>query len=342
MTAGDAAFAQAQDVARMLLGAPVEVNRFAGGGLNSRIYNVRFKEEEFALKQYPLSAADTADRLAAEVGALRLMERQRIDGVPRVVGVDRDRGYALLTWIDGSLVREPTNADVDAALAFLETIHGLRRIPWSADMPPAAEACLSGAEIDRQIGRRFARLQSLESETELLTFLDSGFRPAWRRAVEQAKADTRAAGGDFSAELPQDRRSLIPADFGFHNSLRRRDGSLAFIDFEYFGWDDPVKLTADTLLHPGTTLAASQSERFRRGAARLYGGDPAFERRLDAYLPLFALRWTLIVLNEFIPERWERRLMSGMAKSWTDAKADQLAKARAMLASLPQTMCEPA
>lgn len=152
-----------------------------------------------------------------------------------------------------------------------------------------------------------------------------------------------AAGGDFSAELLHERRSLIPADFGFHNSLRRRDGALAFIDFEYFGWDDPVKLTADTLLHPGTSLAAPQSERFRRGAVRLYGGDATFEQRLSAYLPLFALRWTLIVLNEFIPERWERRLMSGMvAKSWKNAKAAQLAKARAMIASLPQTICEQA
>ena len=143
------------------------------------------------------------------------MERHRINAVPRVVGVDHDRGYALLTWIDGSAVREPTNADVDAALAFLETIHGLRKLPWAADQPPAAEACLAGAEIDRQIGRRFARLQSLEAESELLTFLESCFRPVWRRAVKQARADMEAAGGDFSAELLHERRSLIPADFGF-------------------------------------------------------------------------------------------------------------------------------
>lgn len=342
MIAADTALAQAQDVARTILGAPAEVNHFVGGGCNSRIYKVRFKQQEFALKQYPLGVGDSEGRLAAEVGALRLMERHRVDSVPRVVGVDQNRGYALLTWIDGSAVREPTDADVDAALVFLETIHGLRQLSWAKDQPPAAEACLTGAEIDRQIGRRFAHLQSLEAESELLIFLKSCFRPIWRRAVEQARADIAAAGGNFSAELPHERRSLIPADFGFHNSLRRRDGALAFIDFEYFGWDDPAKLTADTLLHPGTSLAATQSNRFRRGAVRLYGGDATFEQQLSAYLPLFALRWTLILLNEFIPERWERRLMSGMARSWKDAKADQLAKARDMLASLPETMCEQA
>ena len=145
-----------------------------------------------------------------------------------------------------------------------------------------------------------------------------------------------AASLDFAAELPQEWQSLVPSDFGFHNSLRRGDGSLAFVDFEYFGWDDPVKLTADILLHPGRPLAPEQRRRFRQGAVRLYGEDRTFERRLAAYLPLFGLRWVLILLNEFIPERWQRRVLAGDTTSWNDAKARQLDHARAFLAALPQ------
>ena len=103
----------------------------------------------------------------------------------------------------------------------------------------------------------------------------------------------------------------MPSDFGFHNSLRRPDGSLAFLDFEYFGWDDPVKLTADILLHPGRPLQPTAAARFRRSGDALYGDDPAFAARLAAYLPLFGLRWVLILLNEFIPERWQRRVLAG-------------------------------
>jgi hypothetical protein len=113
---------------------------------------------------------------------------------------------------------------------------------------------------------------------------------------------------------------------------------LAFVDFEYFGWDDPVKLTADILLHPGRPLAPSQRRRFRQAAVRLYGEDRTFERRLAAYLPLFGLRWVLILLNEFIPERWQRRVLAGDTTSWNDAKARQLDHARAFLAALPQKM----
>jgi hypothetical protein len=109
---------------------------------------------------------------------------------------------------------------------------------------------------------------------------------------------------------------------------------LAFVDFEYFGWDDPVKLTADMMLHPGNSLTPAQRKRFREAATQLYGGDPAFAQRLSAYLPLFGLRWVLILLNEFIPERWQRRVLAGDAGRWSDAKARQLARAREFLMSL--------
>lgn len=331
---GDDTLAQAGDVARALLGAAATVSQLPSGGRNSRIYSVEFQQDKFALKQYPLRAGDSRDRLSTEVGALQLMQRHGLETVPRVVGIDHERGYALLTWIDGSAVREPTVGDVDAALTFLEAVHRLRQTPMALEQPPAAGACLSGAEIDRQIGERLERLQALAGERELSAFLDDCFRPVRSQAVGRAIAAARAVGVDFASELPPNGRSLIPADFGFHNSLRRRDGTLAFIDFEYFGWDDPVKLVADTLLHPGTLLASQQRDRFRRGALRLYAGDAAFEQRLDAYLPLFTLRWILIILNEFVPEHWQRRVMSGMTESWKDVKASQLAKARTMLASL--------
>ena len=217
---------------------------------NSRSSNIR------------LASDDPRDRLSTEVGALTLMERYRIDTVPRVAGVDRERGFALLSWIDGVPVTEISGADVDAAAHFLAAIHALRTTPWAKEQPSAAEACLSGGEIERQIMARLARLRDLSGEGDLARFLNHAFVPALEREIVKAKATVQAAGLDFAADLPQEWRSLVPSDFGFHNSLRRRDGSLAFVDFEYFGWDDPVKLSADIMLHPGKPLAAEQCGQF--------------------------------------------------------------------------------
>jgi len=334
LSARDGSLAEAAEVARTLVGDAVEVTRLATGGRNSRVWQVRNGQHAFALKQYPSRRDDRRNRLATEVGALRLMESYRIDTVPRVVGVDRPRGFALLTWIDGADVIEVNDADIDAAVAFLATIHALRTSPDAREQPLAAEACLSGSEIERQIEGRLARLREAASaDRELIVFLDNSFAGAFSRARREARGSMTAAGLDFTAELPQERRSLVPSDFGFHNSLRRKDGSLAFVDFEYFGWDDPVKLTADILLHPSRSLTSAQRQRFREAASTLYGGDRTFARRLSAYLPLFSLRWALILLNEFIPERWQQRVLAGEAGTWADAKTRQLARAREFLGS---------
>ena len=335
MQADSNGLTQAREVARALVGAPVEVERLLTGGRNSRVYHVRSSAKEFALKQYPSRADDPRDRLSTEVGALILMERYRIDTVPRIAGVDRERGFALLSWIDGTSVTAISGTDVEAAAHFLAAIHALRTTPWAKEQPSAAEACFSGAEIERQIAARLVRLQGLSGEGDLARFLSHTFGPALEREILKAKTTMKAAGLDFAADLPQEWRSLVPSDFGFHNSLRRSDGSLAFVDFEYFGWDDPVKLSADIVLHPGKPLVPAQGTHFRRLAVELYGADPSFAARLDAYLPLFGLRWVLILLNEFIPERWQRRVLAGARQSWADAKAAQLALASEFLTGLP-------
>lgn len=336
MNADDGGAAIAAEVASALLGRVVSVARLATGGRNSRIWYVRGGSGSFALKQYPSRRDDPRDRLSTEVGALRLMERCCIDVVPRVLGVDGERGFALLSWIDGGAVTTVGDAEIDSAVAFLAAIHGSRGAPGAAEQPLAAEACLSGAELERQLAARLSGLQKVAAnETELVDFLEHSFAPQFAARSHEAQRRIGAAGLAFGAELPQEWRSLVPSDFGFHNSLRRPDESLAFVDFEYFGWDDPVKLTADILLHPGSTLAAPQRARFRRAATQLYGGDPGFAARLAAYLPLFGLRWVLILLNEFIPERWQRRVLAGDEGSWSEAKVRQLARAREFLLSLP-------
>lgn len=333
MGAPETGRAIAQEVASALAGMPVSVEQVIGGGRNGRIWRVDGGGQTFALKQYPPRRDDPRDRLGTEAGALRLMASRNIDVVPRVVAAYPGRGFVLLSWIEGSPVSEAGNADIDAAGKFLAAIHALREAPDAARQPRAAEACLSGPEIERQIGGRLAKLLALPAEdADCLAFLREDFALAFERLKARARTLMAAAGLDYAAALPQERRSLVPSDFGFHNSLRRRDGSLAFIDFEYFGWDDPVKLTADVLLHPGRPLLPPQYRRFRKVAEALYGEDHSFRARLDAFLPLFGLRWALILLNEFLPDRWQRRVMAGATEDWDAAKARQLDKARAMLA----------
>lgn len=323
---------------QLLATAEVRIEPTEVSGRNSRVYRVTSGERNFALKEYPARRDDPRQRLHTEVGALRLMERHGLHTVPRVVATDENRGYALLEWIDGRPMAEVAAGDIDQALAFVAAIHALRRSDAATAQPMASEACLSAAEIVRQIDARLEVLLRHAAEPALGVFLADQFSPAQARLVGDAEVGCRAAGINFGMPLPPDCRTLIPADFGFHNSLRRHDGTLIFLDFEYFGWDDPVKLVADFLLHPGMALSPPLRTRFLAGARDIYADDPTFPARLNKLYPLFGLRWVLILLNEFIPERWQRRVAVRIEGSWSEIKARQLARAHELLTSLQRGM----
>ncbi|EME70549.1 hypothetical protein H261_07963 [Paramagnetospirillum caucaseum] len=315
------------EAAARMRGSPVSGLSRANGGGNNRLYRVETAQGTLALKSYPSLAEDSRDRLGTEFTALAFLGSHGVAEVPRALAAEPSDGFALYSWIEGQPVTGSGEGDIDAALAFAHRLHGLREAEGAQALPPASEACLSGMELVAQISWRLERLTEVApGYPELAAFLER-FSAAQARLV-----DTAGRNMDLAAELPPRHRTLSPSDFGFHNALRRPDGGLTFLDLEYFGWDDPVKLTADFVLHPGMNLTAVQKERFLDGAGRLYGADPAFDLRLRLFLPLYALRWCMIILNEFLPERWVRRALAG-AGDRRAAEARQLAKAQALLSA---------
>lgn len=332
----DPALDAAARAASALAGGPVaSIERVRGFGRNSGVYRVRAGDTDYALKQYPPRRPGDRDRAAVEHAALRFLTGHGTATVPHPVAVDAAAGYLLLEWVEGDAVETPTAADIAAACVFLRDIHALRVEGDAAAQPMAAEACISAAEIVAQIEQRLARLGAIgAAESALSVFVDGDLRPLFHRVTAWAEAGYAAAGFSFSGELEVTARTLCPADFGFHNAMRRRGGDLVFIDFDYFGWDDPVKLTADFLLHPGMCLNDALRRQFTTAAIGLYGADRSFNRRLALLYPLFSLRWCTILLNEFLPERWANRVAAGAAADWASAKQRQLQRAREWAHSL--------
>jgi hypothetical protein len=141
-------------------------------------------------------------------------------------------------------------------------------------------------------------------------------------------------GTDPAALLPEAQRILSPSDIGFHNALRVSGGELVFIDFEYFGWDDPAKLISDFVLQPEVQLDRALLDRFRDGVFRLVG-DVTLPDRYRLYVQLFRLKWVLILLNEYLRDDRSRRQLAGVdGTDWPAVLARQLEKARKMIQPL--------
>ena len=329
---GSASLAPELATATALLRMPPRAVTAVSGGGNNRLYRVESEDgRAFALKTDLRQANDTRDRMGAEWSGLDFLFRHGVTCVPRPIAVHRTDNAALYGWVEGTRVTEVGAADIDAAITFVVALKRLAIMPRAARLPLAAEACLSARELISQVDRRLERLRALD-DAELQRFLAGEVLPARKRAVANLRTGYVGAWRNLDAELALELRTLSPADFGFDNALRTADG-LVFLDFEYFGWDDPVKLVADFLHHPGMALDAAMKRRFLAGARAAFNDDAHFGLRLALMYPLYGLRWIGILLNEFLPERWARRAYAG-ATDRQAAQARQLAKARAKLTDL--------
>jgi len=313
-----------------LLGGPPAALALLAGGRNSQVYKVTAPGgEPFALKVYWTAPDDPRDRLGTEVGALAFLRGQGLTCVPRPQAADPGAGLGLFEYIEGEHPLAATGADLDQAAGFLIRLHELRLTPAASRLGPASEARFSFRAVADQVE---SRLQTLVAGAPALGFLADELVPAWQAALATCQAGCAAAGIPFERDLPPGERTLSPSDFGFHNALRR-DGSLVFLDFEYFGWDDPAKLLADLLLHPGMDLAAGL--RLRLVETVLAGFDqPGLRRRVQLAYPLFGIKWCLILLNEFLPGPLGRRRFAAPGASTAERQTRQLAKARNLLHQL--------
>lgn len=322
---------------------PFTTIRAVAGGGNSRLFQLSSTNGDYAVKLFGPVGADGRDRFAVEFAALDFMRRHGVTAIPALHGGNDVLRAILLEWLPQPVAMPAGAPEVAQALQFLEQLHGLREAVDAEVLPPASEACLSGQEICRQIEVRLARLQQVSAdgcEPALAEFLHDSFIPAFSAFQRLAKAELAEAGLAFSTPLPRTRQALIPADFGFHNARRRTERQLCFVDFEYFGWDDPVKLAADSVLHPhpAMTLPGNLKTALLSGLSHIHADDATFKLRLTATLPLFGLRWTAILLNEFVPEKWQIRAAATAASDWEAAKQRQLDKARQYIAELTNTL----
>jgi len=325
-------------LAAALSGRKIDRIEPARGGGNNRIFQVIAGDETFALKFYPRQVADRRKRLEQEFGALSFLKSCEIRVVPRAIAADYVNSCALYEWIEGEPVSAVGEKEINAVLSLIAALQEARIAAGAADLPPASASCFSGADVVDQLHQRLACLREIEGDyPELKSFLDDMFQGEVTHSIDRAQAEFAQAGLDFTAVLESGQRVLSPSDFGFHNALRRADGSIVFLDFEYFGWDDPAKELADLLLHPGMPLGEEEKKRLLDGAENIFTTqEKGFTARFWALYPLFALIWCLILLNEYLPERWARRVAAGQSDP-EQARARQLERSKSLLDRLIAT-----
>jgi len=328
--------AEISNLVRPLVGEELDGVHLLLGGGNAASYKVITKTgESYFCKKYAKSDANRANRLVTEWEALLFLRQNRIDCVPAPVSYDEENQFSIFQWIDGRNVnlRESPDEKIQQALDFLQKINLFKGA--ASHVSVASEAAFSLREIIGIIEGRLNRLLALESfdsvSKGMRAFLLDDLLPALTLFKEKAFKQYDILNIAPSKELALAERILSPSDFGFHNCLEV-ENTLFWLDFEYFGWDDPAKTTIDFVLHPGMSLSLHQKKIFWDGMSKFLNDD---YRRIKALYPIFGIKWCIILLNEFLVNGMQRRRDSGKhASGWADIRFSQLQQAKSLLNQL--------
>lgn len=284
------------------------------GGKNSRVYHVVCDNfREFAVKLYFRDKTDGRDRLRTEWRASHFMIQHGFGNIPKPVAMDEDKGVAVYEFIQGSKLSpaEIEMKSIDALVSFLEKLENLKNDPEADALAPASEACFSIDDMLENVSSRMNRLVKVKkypgAEKELSLFLNTLIAPFFQEVEAWCYKKSEEFHLNLSRKIEKKDQTLSPSDFGFHNAILSKKGGLYFMDFEYFGWDDPSKMIVDFLLHPAMEIRTELKHYFLEKMLEKFAHIQGLKQRIKIVFPLFGIKWCLILLNEFIPSENKRR-----------------------------------
>jgi hypothetical protein len=307
------------------------------GGKNNRVYRIETDAGDAVLKHYFSDPRDSRDRLAAEWGFLRHTWSRGVRAVPEPLACDAAARAGLYGFVPGRklLASELLPQHVDAAIDFVLAVNAVPRDPQA--LAPASEACFRLADHLATVERRVVRLSGLDPDAphakEAQRFVAEVLLPAWTAVKVRLTNDARAAGLEMDRALHPDQCCLSPSDFGFHNALADDNGRVTFLDFEYAGRDDPAKLVSDFFCQPEIPVPLSYHPGFLMRLADGLELDDAGRARCRILLDAYRIKWSCILLNDFLPIGAARRSFAD-AGEWDIRCLKQIKKAQAKIGEI--------
>lgn len=295
------------------------------GGGNNRVFRVKVNGDSYLLKSYFCHPLDPRDRLETEFRFIDFACENGIQCVPKPIALDRKHQMALYQFVEGKQLTdsEITAVHVQQAINFFKELNKYRNTDSAKRLPDASEACFSIQDHVSIVSKRIKKLKGIENQ-EAQNFVMQAIVPMWRR-IKDRTFDQLSEIALSSNRIDTEHLRISPSDFGFHNAILARNDQLYFIDFEYAGWDDPAKTVCDFFCHPAVPVDFGFFDLFVRAVSGVY---PYFSYICKLLLPIHQIKWSCIMLNDFLPIDGKRRKFADTTVDNKKHKVNQLQKSK--------------
>jgi len=286
-------------------------------GINSQVYSLNHSNtKKIILKIYPSKDKKVSKRIQTEVKALNFLKNKKVL-VPQIYKYFNDFNCSFFLFCEGKKNFIINNSLIDQSCSFIKKLFELSKNKRIPSFSNAKEACFSPSQTCLQIEKKFNILLKIKNK-KLNIFLNKKYKNIYNIKKQKLISELKFK---FKKKIKLNNKILSPSDFGFHNTILNKK-NLYFIDFEYFGWDDPIKLICDFYWHPGNKVNQKLKNYFLSEMIKYFSKTyKDFEKKLFILLPIYGLRWILIILNCFSQSNLNNRFI----------ELKQLRKAKKML-----------
>lgn len=309
--------------------------------MNNRIYCIRAGSQITAVvKQYYHSPDNPRDRLSSDYGFSCFLWDNGIRQIPEPLAADAANHLALFKHISGRKLTssEITPEHIDQILNFYFAMNDRPAQEAARLLPCAAEACFTLGEHIQVTERRIQRLQTIRGRSDIEKkaehFVHADLVPEWEKIKNAAFLTAKTDNLALDTAIPLQDNRLSPSDFGFHNALEDKTGTLIFMDFEYAGWDDPAKMVCDLFYQPQIPLPRKYYSHIIDKVVQDLSDPENHRRRIGLLFPVYSIKWCSIILNEFLPRGRSRRDFLEGEQNPDIKKGEQLIKAMKVIENI--------
>lgn len=271
-------------------------------GANNSVASFKYGAKQYFLKNYYPGKAGDKSRFDCEIHFYEFLHEVGSKQVPKLLKKDHLRDRALFEFISGSkLMGQVKWPEIQQCLDFFLEINCAKN--KGIKLADAADTSRSPQQFVDNIEHRLKRFESAELNAELKNFTVK-LRDKFNLLKSRIKLSAKILGDNNLC--------LSPSDFGFHNAIEK-DGEFYFFDFEYAGWDDPVKFICDFFCQPQNPVDEKYLSRFTEGVSSAFPSYTEMKNYVDILMPFCRIKWCCIILNSFLQEEKERRKFAGKA-----------------------------
>lgn len=254
---------------------------------NSKLIKIIFNKKKYIIKLYPNKKTK---QFLYEFFFLKIYSD--CNNIPKIFHSDYNNKSLVIKYLAGKKINKNQSKYIGKIIQFLGYLQKKKKF-FEINKIYAQDACL---KFEDHLNNTYSKIKNLEKKiksknSSYLNFIkDLKIRyDTKKKNIEKKYSKTKICKKNL------DRLIVSPSDFGFNNILKKNN-KIYFIDFEYAGLDDPLKLCFDFLSNPNTKMPKIKKLEFLRKFAKKFKINNIIKIYNDL-IDFYYLKWAIIILN---------------------------------------------